>query len=66
MRKRNIDKMAENGRAIVHRLDDLAISESIELLKRAADPNTDSIINTIATAFYMGYAAGYKRGRRTL
>lgn len=65
MSARNIDKFAELGRLLIENhdnRDDLSSDETLKLLQTARKPgNDDRIINAITAAFYMGYAAGYKR-----
>lgn len=64
MSARNIDKFAELGRLLIENhgnRDDLSSDETLKLLQTAREPGDDSIINAIAAAFYIGYAAGYKR-----
>ena len=65
MSARNIDKFAELGRLLIENhdnRDDLSSDETLKLLQTAREPgNDDRIINAITAAFYMGYAAGYRR-----
>lgn len=67
MSARNVDKYAERGSLLVEnwRNDDLSIAETMKLLQMAGDTgDTEKMLDAIATAFYMGYAAGYdRRGR---
>ena len=63
--KRNIDKFRQLGSAIIdqHKPDDLSLSETTELFRRAQSTlDANSIIDVIQTAYYMGYAVGYRRG----
>lgn len=65
MSARNIDKFAELGRLLIENhdnRDDLSSDETLKLLQTAREPgNDDRIIKAITAAFYMGYAAGYRR-----
>ena len=64
MSARNIDKFAELGRLLIENhgnRDDLSSDETLKLLQTAREPGDASIINAITAAFYMGYAAGYRR-----
>ena len=64
--KRDINKAAGRGALACreHKQDDLSLSETNELVARACSGESDALINAIATAYYMGYATGQRRGCR--
>ena len=65
--KRNIDKFSQLGREYIddHKHDDMSLSESVELYQRAQKTlDANSIIDAITTAYYMGYAVGYRRAEK--
>jgi len=65
MSKRNIQKFADLGSAIIwnhHKADDLSTSETMDLITIARDTDPDSLIHAITAAYYMGYAVGHRRG----
>lgn len=63
MSMRSIEEYAELGRQLTenNRRDDLSITETAKLMQTAGAGDSDRLLKAIATAFYMGYAAGYKR-----
>lgn len=62
--KRNIDKAALSGQTacLKYKQDDLSLEETRELMKRARSGDTDALLTAIATAYYMGYTTGQRRG----
>ena len=62
--KRDIDKFKQLGGALIdqHKPDDLSLSEVTEIYRHASTGDANGIIDGITTAYYMGYAVGYRRG----
>lgn len=62
--KRDINKAAMSGQTacLKYKQDDLSLEETRELMKRARSSDTDALLKAIATAYYMGYATGQRRG----
>ena len=60
--KRNLDKFSKLGRDLINPRDDLSLTETGELFKRAHHTaDAESTLDVITTAFYMGYAVGFRR-----